>query len=473
MNRKEHFVNPYLPPWEYVPDGEPHVFAGRVYVYGSHDRFGGWVYCQNDYVCYSAPVDDLRDWRYEGVIYQKTQDPYNGDGHMCLYAPDVTRGPDGRYYLYYVLDKVSVVSVAVCDTPAGQYTFLGYVRHGDGTLYGQGGGDEPQYDPAVLTEGERTYLYTGFCFPHDRSRHGAMATVLGSDMLTIVEEPVFVMPSAPYSAGSGSEGHEFFEGPSIRKLGDTYYFVYCSVNMHELCYAVSNRPTAGFNYQGVLISGCDLGISDGKPSDKPMSYAGNIHGGLLSLGDRHYIFYHRHTNATSFSRQACFEQLTRLPGGGFRQAELSSCCGCGPLPGRGEYPAWLACHLIPGETPQALRGLSAAWEEGHTPKLTQDGRDGDEEPVFLANLNDGAIAGFKYFDFQGVKTVSVYTRGYGKGAYHVSTAWDGPSLGAISVDYTNVWTRFSASVAIPDGVHALYFTYRGMGNSSLQRFILE
>ena len=26
--------NPYLPSWEYVPDGEPHVFGDRVYVYG-------------------------------------------------------------------------------------------------------------------------------------------------------------------------------------------------------------------------------------------------------------------------------------------------------------------------------------------------------------------------------------------------------------------------------------------------------
>ena len=63
-------------------------------------------------------------WRYEGVIYQKTQDPLNRDGKMCLYAPDVTVGPDGRFYLYYVLDHVSIVSVAVCDTPAGKYQFL-------------------------------------------------------------------------------------------------------------------------------------------------------------------------------------------------------------------------------------------------------------------------------------------------------------------------------------------------------------
>ena len=42
------------------------------------------------------------------------RDRLNPEGKMCLYAPDVTVGPDGRYYLYYVLDKVSVVSVAVC-----------------------------------------------------------------------------------------------------------------------------------------------------------------------------------------------------------------------------------------------------------------------------------------------------------------------------------------------------------------------
>ena len=89
--------NPYLPSYEYVPDGEPHVFGDRVYVYGSHDRFGGHFFCQNDYVCYSAPVDDLKDWKYEGVIYTRLDDALNEKNNMCLYAPDVTQGPDGRY----------------------------------------------------------------------------------------------------------------------------------------------------------------------------------------------------------------------------------------------------------------------------------------------------------------------------------------------------------------------------------------
>lgn len=66
---------------------------------------------------------------------------------MCLYAPDVTVGPDGRYYLFYVLDKLPVVSVAVCDTPAGKYEFLGYVHYPDGTRLGEKETDEPQFDP--------------------------------------------------------------------------------------------------------------------------------------------------------------------------------------------------------------------------------------------------------------------------------------------------------------------------------------
>ena len=94
------------------------------------------------------------------MIYRKTDDPLNPNGHMCLYAPDVTLGPDGRYYLYYVLDKVPVVSVAVCDAPAGKYEFYGYVQYDDGTRLGEREGDEPQFDPGVMTEGQ-----TLICIP--------------------------------------------------------------------------------------------------------------------------------------------------------------------------------------------------------------------------------------------------------------------------------------------------------------------
>ena len=38
-----------------------------------------------------------------------------------------------------------------------------------------------------------------------------MATILGPDMLTVEEPPVFVIPSEPYSAGTGFEGYEFLK----------------------------------------------------------------------------------------------------------------------------------------------------------------------------------------------------------------------------------------------------------------------
>lgn len=466
-------VNPYLPSWEYIPDGEPYVFGDRVYVYGSHDRFNGHVYCLNDYVCWSAPLSDLSDWRYEGVIYKKTTDPLNPDGHMCLYAPDVTVGPDGRYYLYYVLDKVSVVSVAVCDEPAGEYQFYGYVHYPDGTRLGEREGDQPQFDPGVLTEGDKTYLYTGFCAKGDRSRKGAMATVLGPDMLTIIEEPVFVLPSEPYSQGTGFEGHEFFEAPSIRKHGSTYYLIYSSIHMHELCYATSKHPTKGFEYGGVIVSNCDMYIDTYKPAMKPMFYGGNNHGSIVEINGDWYIFYHRHTNGTNFSRQGCMEKITFTEYGAIPQVEMTSCRSADdPLVGHGEYPAYLACNLFCSEE-SVYTDFTGAWMNNQFPKITQDGKDGDEELGYIANMKDSATAGFKYFMFDGITKVGIKVRGYCRGYFEVKTKWDGEVLGKIPVDFANIWTEFSADIPIPDGVHALYLTYRGSGSASLGSVIFS
>ncbi len=464
---KKQAYNPYLPSWEYVPDGEPYVFGDRVYVYGSHDRFNGYVFCLGDYVCWSAPTDDLSAWRCEGVIYPKTADPLNREGKMNLFAPDVTVGPDGRYYLYYVLDKVDIVSVAVCDTPAGEYRFHGYVRYADGTRLGERAGDEPQFDPGVLTEGENTYLYTGFAGPGDKGRHGAMATVLGPDMLTIREEPVFVAPGCEYARGTGFEGHAFFEAPSIRRHGGLYYFVYSSTVMHELCYATSERPTGGFRYGGVIISNNDSHIASYKPPEKPAAYGGNNHGSIVEIAGRWYIFYHRQTNGTWYSRQGCAEPITFRADGSIPQVELTSCgLNGGPLRGEGEYPAYIACNLFTG-TDHPMSG------EPGLPRITQEGRDGDELDGYVADIRDGTTIGFKYFRCRGVRRVTIQARGYADGAFDVRTAWDGPALGSIPIRYTNVWETYEADIALPDGDNALYLVYRGGGVAMLRSFALS
>ena len=473
MIMKKQGLNPYLPSWEYIPDGEPHVFNNRVYIYGSHDRFNGHVFCLNDYVCYSAPIENIGDWRYEGVIYKKSDDPLNLDNRMCLYAPDVTVGPDGRYYLYYALDKVSLISVAVCDTPAGKYEFYGYVHYSDGTRLGEREGDPYQFDPGVLTEGNTTYLYTGFCAFGDKSRKGATVTVIGPDMLTILEEQVLVVPSQPYSNGSGFEGHEFFEASSIRKKGDTYYFIYSSIVMHELCYATSKNPTKGFTYQGVIVSNNDIHIDSYKPAEKPMNYCTNNHGSIVEINGHWYIFYHRHTNGSWFSRQGCIEQIEFLDDGTIPQVEMTSCgSNGGPLVGQGEFQAYIACNLFIDEE-SLKKNFTGTCIIDPFPKITQDGKDGDEEIGYIANMKDSATAGFKYFDCTGIKKVKIKVRGYCNGAFEVKTSWNGTALGNIPVDFTNIWTEYSADIEIPDGIQSLYFTYTGDGTASLASFTLE
>ena len=466
MSAKQAF-NPYLPSWEYIPDGEPYVFGNRVYVYGSHDFFNGYVFCMGDYVCWSAPVDDLGNWRYEGVIYPRNADPLNKEGKMCLYAPDVTVGPDGRYYLYYVLDKISIVSVAVSDTPAGRYEFYGYVHYPDGTRLGEREDDEPQFDPGVLTEGDRTYLYTGFCGRGDKSRTGARAVTLDRDMLTVISDPVLIVPGSEYSAGTGYEGHAFFEASSIRKVNGRYYFIYSSEVMHELCYAVSDEPLGGFKYGGVLVSNTDLHIDSYKPAELPMAMGANNHGSIEQINGEWYIFYHRHTNGTWYSRQGCAEKLTMNADGSFKQAMMTSCgLNGGPLEGKGEYPAYIACNLF-------TEKHSLYLGEPNAPKITQDGRDGDEEPGYIAGMCEGCTAGFKFFDCKGVHRVSVTVRGYAfGGSIEVRTRWDGEVLAVISIDSSNVWETYSAEADIPDGINAVYLTYRGGGSAMLKSFTL-
>lgn len=464
---KKQAYNPYLPSWEYIPDGEPYVFGDRVYVYGSHDFANGYVFCMGDYVCWSAPVNGLGDWRYDGVIYPKTSDPMNRDGKMNLYAPDVTVGPDGRYYLYYVLDKAKVVSVAVSDTPAGLYTFLGYVRYVDGTLLGELEGDEPQFDPGVLTEGDITYLYTGFAGRGDKSRRGATVTVLAPDMLTIREAPALVVPGCEYAEGTGFEGHAFFEASSIRKVQGKYCFVYSSTVMHELCYAVSDRPTGGFTYGGVIVSNNDSHIATYKPADKPAAYGGNNHGSIVEIGGQWYVFYHRHTNGTCFSRQGCAEPIEIVSDCTIPQVEITSCgLNGGPLHGEGEYPAYIACNLFTG----ADHAMS---DDPAFPKIAQDGRDGDEIDGHIAGIKDGTTIGFKYFLCEGVRRVKVTTRAYAHGRFEVKTAWDGEPLGVIPFDSSNVWEEHAAEIAIPDGKQAIWLIYRGSGSPMLKSFALE
>lgn len=473
--------NPYLPNYEYVPDGEPYVFGDRVYVFGSHDRFDGTDYCMNDYVGWSAPVDDLGAWRNEGVIYQATQDPMNANGGQYLFAPDVQQGDDGRYYLYYCLNRTPAVGVAVCDTPAGKYEFYGHVKYEDGSVYGMSQTKKNvfNFDPGVLKDTDGTYyLYTGFS-PNPgpmRDMMGKMLLIdgsycvkLDSDMLTVKSEPKLVAPCESVSEGTGFEGHGFYEASSPRKIGDKYYLVYSSVKSHDLCYATCDTPDGDYKYGGVIISNGDVGLV---PDGEALNYTGNNHGGLVEINGTWYIFGHRQTNQNAFSRQGIAEAVTILPDGSIPQVEVTSCgLNGGALPGTGSYEARIACNL---SSKNGTFGYvqEKSKEEGH-PYFTQSGEDREcDGDQYIANMCDGAWAGFKYFEFGGERKISVKVRG-AKGVMEVRTQKNGACVAKIELVSTDEWKEFQGEFAPEAGKQALYFTYVGEGAVDFAGFTME
>ena len=472
---KQQVFNPYLPSWEYVPDGEPHVFGDRVYVYGSHDAFGAPIFCVNDYVCWSAPIHDLSDWRYEGVIYRKTQDPGNRLGIRSLYAPDVTQGPDGRYYLYYAFDFLGEFGVAVCDTPAGKYEFYGKVHHKNGKIWGKKSGEQFPFDPGVLTDDDgRIWLYSGFETKvpfvasrwHNLRNDGGVVMELEPDMVTIRQEPKVLFP---IKGKEGAFPHAFFEASSIRKVGSKYCFVYSGQHNHELCYAMSDCPDRDFAYGGVLVDLGDLYLDGNEDESHANNYLGNTHGGLLNIGDDWYIFYHRQTNRSSYARQACAEKLERTPDGGFRQAELTSCGLNGkPLIGKGTYEARIACNLwAAGHTTGRVDGRNPKKRLEAHPYFTQTGKDRESDgDQYIANMRTGATAGFKYFTFDGTESM-IEVKGKGRGKFLVSTDPEGRDIVA------DVPVAGSAPFSISKGVHALYFRYEGSDAADFISFTIR
>jgi len=471
--------NPYLPSWEYIPDGEPRVFDGRVYVYGSHDRFNAPIFCVGDYVCWSAPVDNLKQWRYEGVIFKKNQDPMNPLGIRLLFAPDVVQGTDGRYYLYYAFDFMGVIGVAVSDNPAGPFAFYGHVRYSDGVVWGRKNGDQFPFDPGVLVDDDGSvYLYSGFYTPTPAiasgfkklKNDGGVVVKLESDMLTIKESPKLLFPKQ----GAGSfPNHEFFEASSIRKDGDKYIFVYSSRHNHELCYAVSDYPDRDFVFGGTLVDQGDMFLNGNEDESKALNYLGNTHGGMLNIGEDWYIFYHRQTNQHSYSRQACAEKLEHPAAGVFRQAEVTSCgLNGGPLKGSGEYEARIACNLY---SAQGVARYDVKFNKKEHPFFTQSGRDRNENgDQYIANMRSGSVAGYKYFNFGSESTLQLTISGKGGGIIEVSHRPDFSDIKAeIAVECNGKKTEAEGKFSPDAGVRPLYIRFTGSGAINFHSFIMK
>lgn len=103
----------------------------------------------------------------------------------------------------------------------------------------------------------------------------------------------------------------------------SYYYIYSSQVNHELCYATSKYPDRDFTYRGVIISNGDVGYEGRKLSER-LAMTGNDHGSLVCVKGQWYIFYHRHTNKTCYSRQGCAEKVEDSCGRQYFTVEMTS-----------------------------------------------------------------------------------------------------------------------------------------------------
>jgi len=345
-------ANPFLPGWEYIPDGEPRVFGDRVYLYGSHDRAGSKEFCDTILRVWSAPLADLNSWTDHGIIFStRTVDGHADDvgwSDNSLYAPDVIK-KDGRYFLFAQIVGAPC-AVAVSDTPAGPFRLLSQIKKPKDSPMDFGGWSQ-YFDPGVLVDDDgKVYLYWGGGSSH-------MAQLNPANMIEILPDTyrANILPTQP--------PFNYQEGPSPRKINGVYYLVFAAGA--DLSYATSDAPNGPFTYRGVIVS---------NSGDAP---GGNIHGGLVELNGQWFIFYHRMTHNSVFSRRACAERVTIQADGSIPKVEQTSLGFQTSLDPYQTTPADIACVLKGG---------------GYVTELDRDTR-----PV-IQNKN-GSVIGFKYFDF--------------------------------------------------------------------------
>ena len=416
--------NPYLPMWEHIPDGEPYVFEDpdnpgrqRVYIYGSHDNLIT-EYCGRDQVVWSASVDSLNNWRYDGVILVVDKnakgEPFDSAGTAdVLYAPDVTMVTDStgkKTYYLFPNDQTGMRNglIAKSDRPDGPFEVCNWNAENpnlaDGVL---------QFDPAVFVDDDgRVYGYWGF----ERSYAAefdptTMATVKPGTK--VVED----MISGRYQAGR----FKFFEASSIRKIKDKYVFIYSRfteegefglpTSNYTLAYAYGDHPLGPWTYGGTIIDGRAREKDEQGNVIASATPDGNTHGSICEINGQWYVFYHRQTGTNEYARQAMVAPIdVKVEEGEGGKVEISegeynsngfalngldpfephsagiACWYTGPKPATHEWPN----NTFYGSYVAASYGTDDKFDAPYDLRNNTN---------LVVNNTDGSIVGYKYFNF--------------------------------------------------------------------------
>jgi hypothetical protein len=284
--------NPVLPySWRmYIPDDEAHNFGGRIYIYGSLDASG--VFCSPHYMSLSS--GDLRHWESRGYSFSSMDStveiPYPGrilwdsDGHFY----------DGKYWLYGFFEwqpgHENYTFVLESDDPTGPFRNFRWVT-GD-----KSGKPVDGISTEVLTDSDGQ-LYTAYS-PTMNAVEDNYAVIARLKSADVIDEESAV--------NVGKYLRDFYEAPSLRRRGDTYYLLYAencgritdkNHTPKRLSYATAKNIFGPYTYRGIIITVEDLHGN------------GNIQGSIEHFGDDWYVFYHRALNGKWNNRALCIEKI--------------------------------------------------------------------------------------------------------------------------------------------------------------------
>ena len=443
--------NPYLPLWEHVPDGEPRVFEDpdnpgklRAYIIGSHD-VKNTEYCGPDIRMWSAPVEDLSQWRDEGPIFT-----HYVDGQWdTMFAPDLVEVKDratGKktYYLYpHSRGHRRVPMVAKGDRPDGPFTPVNLTADQRQCLEGS----MIDFDPSVFIEnitdkkdkdydkGFRAYVFYGF--QHSTAAEMDQNTMYSVRPGTQIHD-YFIPASSRYGEVRDPKGTEypalykgqnpgefnFFEASSIRQVGNKYVMVFSGYSGPDyglgstnsaLRYAFGDSPLGPWRSGGVLVDSRGVVLSEDGSKLITTNFAHNTHGSLQEINGQWYVFYHRPPRGFGNARQTMvapvkieWDKKSVADGGKVRIV------GYDPYVKGNEWSAKASNgdHYTGAEvTSEGFQifgldpykyysaGIACYINDNNA---MQDQRDVWNNSMDLAGLKNGAIVGFKYFGFGGL-----------------------------------------------------------------------
>ena len=213
---------------------------------------------------------------------------------------------------------------------------------------------------------------------------------------------------------------------------------------------MSDYPDKDFKFMGTLVSNGDIGLNRRKEENR-LNMTGTTHGSIELINRKYYVFYHRLTHKSDYSRQACAELIKMNKDGTFNQVEITSCGLNGaPLKASGKYSATIACNITNGNMPH---GSNKIFSE-HFPNVNND-----KELRFISEITNKTLIGFKYFDFNHNNKFSITYRGLAHGFMHISNDLPNKFIKKVKINPVSDFTKLDIDINFLNGDRPLYLYF--------------